>query len=272
MAGAEKISQYKVRIALKKPFPAALEFLAGPIPIYPNEYYAQVGPKGMNEKPVGTGPYRVTEHQPGRLVRFERNKDYFKDSPKPQPTIEKLELRLIPDRDTQAAELMAGGLDWTYNVPPDQAEKLKTLPHLDATAGETMRIAFLHFNPSEKSPVPAMRDVRVRRAIGHAIDREAILKNIVGGGRVIHVHCFPTQFGCDDRNGAAIRLRPGEGEGAAGGSWLPQRLRDGLLRVPRPPAGGSDHRLPARGRHPHQPALRPGGRRARRDARTQGRA
>ena len=199
MAGAEKISQYKVRIALKKPFPAALEFLAGPIPIYPNAYYAEVGPKGINEKPIGTGPYRVTEHQPGRLVRFERNKDYFKDSPKPQPTIEKMELRLIPDRDTQAAELMAGGLDWTYNVPPDQAEKLKTLPHLDASAGETMRIAFLHFNPSEKSPVPALRDVRVRRAIGHAIDREAILKNIVGGGRVIHVHCFPTQFGCDDK-------------------------------------------------------------------------
>jgi peptide/nickel transport system substrate-binding protein len=199
IAKAEKVEPYKVRLVLKKPFPAALEFLAGPIPIYPNEYYAAVGPKGMNEKPVGTGPYKVTEHQPGRLVRFERNKDYFKDSPKPQPTIEKLELRLIPDRDTQAAELMAGGLDWTYNVQADQAEKLKTLPNLDATAGETMRIAFLHFNPSDKSPVPAMRDVRVRRAISHAIDREEILKNIVGGGgRVINVHCFPTQFGCDD--------------------------------------------------------------------------
>ncbi|HEX2116571.1 MAG TPA: ABC transporter substrate-binding protein, partial [Alphaproteobacteria bacterium] len=140
---AEKVSQYKVRINLKRSFPAALEYLAGPINIYPNEYYAQVGPKGMSDKPVGTGPYKVTEHQPGRLVRLERNKDYFKESPRPQPTIEKLELRLIPDRNTQMAELMAGGVDWIFNVPPDQANQLKTVPTLEVKAGETMRIVFL---------------------------------------------------------------------------------------------------------------------------------
>ncbi len=208
MAGAEKVSQYKVRILLKEPFPAAFEYLAGPVPMYPNEYYAQVGPKGMNEKPIGTGPYKVTENQPGRLVRFERNKDYFKDSPRPQPTIEKLELRLIPDRNTQTAELMAGGLDWIYNVSPDQAEQLKTVPHLGVSAGESMRIAFLQFNATEKSTAPPLRDVRVRRAINHAIDRDAMLKTVVGGGRVIHVQCFPPQFGCDDREAPKYAYDP----------------------------------------------------------------
>jgi peptide/nickel transport system substrate-binding protein len=208
MSGAEKVSQYKVRILLKEPFPAALEYLAGPVPMYPNEYYAQVGPKGMNEKPVGTGPYKVTEHQPGRLVRFERNADYFKDSPRPQPTIGKLELRLIPDRNTQMAELMAGGLDWIYNVAPDQAEQLKAVPQLEAAAGESMRIAFLQFATTEKSTVPQLRDVRVRRAINHAIDRDAMLKTVVGGGRVIHVQCFPPQFGCDDKSAAKYAYDP----------------------------------------------------------------
>jgi peptide/nickel transport system substrate-binding protein len=99
---AEKLDPFKVRVRLRQPFPAALEYLAGPVVIYPNEYYAKVGPKGMSEKPVGSGPYKVVEHQPGRLVRFERNADYFKESPRPQPTIEKLELRLIPDQNTQA--------------------------------------------------------------------------------------------------------------------------------------------------------------------------
>jgi peptide/nickel transport system substrate-binding protein len=208
MAGAEKVGPYKVRVLLKQPFPAALEYLAGPVPIYPNEYYAQVGPKGMNEKPVGTGPFKVTENQPGRLVRFERNKNYFKDSPRPQPTIDKIELRLIPDRNTQQAELMGGGLDWIYNVAPDTAEQLKTLPHLAVSAGESMRIAFLHFNVRENTPVPQLRDARVRRAISHAIDREAMLKTVVGGGRVIHVQCFPTQFGCDDTNAPKYAYDP----------------------------------------------------------------
>ena len=124
IASAEKVEQFKVRIHLRKPFPAALEYLAGPVVMYPGEYYAKVGPKGMSEKPVGSGPYMVVENQPGRLVRLKRNPDYFKDSPKPQPKIETLELRLVPDQNTQTAELMAGGLDWIFNVPPDQAQQL----------------------------------------------------------------------------------------------------------------------------------------------------
>src|SRR4051794_9632371 len=88
---AEKVADRTVRIHTKAPFPAALEYLAGPVVIYPGKYYAQVGPKGMSDKPVGSGPYRVTEHQPGRLVRLERNKDYFQDSPKQKATIDKLE-------------------------------------------------------------------------------------------------------------------------------------------------------------------------------------
>jgi len=196
---AEKIDQYKVRILLKKPFPAALEYLAGPIPIYPNEYYAKAGPKGMSEKPVGTGPYRVSEHQPGRLIRFERNQDYFKESPRPQPAIEKIELRLIPDQNTQAAELMAKGLDWIFNVPPDQAKQLGAVRDLSVVAGETMRVVWLTMATREGSPVPVLKDIRVRKAIAHAINREAMLKTVVGeSARVIHTLCFPQQFGCTD--------------------------------------------------------------------------
>ena len=196
---AEKVDAHKVRILLRKPFPAALEYLAGPIPIYPNEYYAKAGPKGMSEKPVGTGPYRVSEHQPGRLVRFERNKDYFKDSPRPQPAIEKIELRLIPDQNTQAAELMAKGLDWIFNVPPDQAKQLRSVRDLTVVAGESMRVVWLTMATREGSPAPVLKDIRVRKAIAHAINREAMLKTVVGeSARVIHTLCFPQQFGCTD--------------------------------------------------------------------------
>lgn len=206
---AEKIDPFKVRILLKKPFPAALEYLAGPIPIYPNEYYAKAGPKGMSDKPVGTGPYRVAEHQPGRLVRFERNKDYFKESPRPQPTIEKLELRLIPDQNTQAAELMGKGLDWIFNVPPDQAKQLGAVRDLSVVAGETMRVVWLTMATREGTPAPVLKDIRVRKAIIHAINREAMLKTVVGeSARVIHTLCFPQQFGCTDEGAPRYNYDP----------------------------------------------------------------
>jgi ABC-type transport system substrate-binding protein len=108
---AEKVDPYKVRVVTKQPFPAAIEFLAVYIFIYPHEYHARVGPLGMNEKPVGTGPYRVTEHARGKYIRLTRNADYFEGSPRARPRIENFEIRFIPDVQTQVAEMLAGGLD-----------------------------------------------------------------------------------------------------------------------------------------------------------------
>jgi peptide/nickel transport system substrate-binding protein len=225
IAGVEKVDDFKVRIQAKKPFPAALEYLAGPNVIFPGKYYVQVGPKGMSDKPVGSGPYRVTEHQPGRLVRFERNKDYFKESPKQQPTIDKIELRLIPDDNTQVAELMAGGLDWIYNVAPDQARQLATVPDLAVAAGETMRIVFLQFNVTEKSTVPALRDIRVRQALALAIDRKAMVQKLVGEtARVLHTQCFPAQFGCSDEGAPRYDYDPAKAKALLAEAGLPNGL------------------------------------------------
>jgi peptide/nickel transport system substrate-binding protein len=198
--GADKLGDYKVRIRTKAPFPAALEYLSGAVPIYPAKYYAQVGPKGMSDKPVGSGPYRVTEVVAGKLVKMEKFNDYFKGGPKGTPSIGKIEFRLIPEQATQLAEIMSGGLDWIWRVPPDQAQQLSRVPDLKVESTESMRIAFVHLAASDKSPFPQLKDVRVRRAITHAIDREAMTKSIVGeGSRVLHTLCFPDQFGCTDQ-------------------------------------------------------------------------
>lgn len=209
IAEVVKVDQYKVRIKTKKPFPAAFEYLAGPVVMYPNEYYQKAGPKGMSEKPVGSGPYKVVEHQPGRLVKMQRNAEFYKASPRPQPAIERLELRLIPDQNTQMAELMAGGLDWIFNVAPDQAKQLSAVPALQVKSGESMRIVWLTMASSEKSPTPVLKDIRVRKALNHAINRQAMLKTVVGeSARVLHTQCFPTQFGCTDEGAPRYHYDP----------------------------------------------------------------
>lgn len=196
---AEKLDKYKVRIVTKRPFPAAIEYLAGPVIIYPHEYYAKFGPQGMNKHPIGSGPYRVVEHAVGKFIRLERNPDYFRESPKPQPKIARIEIRFVPDRQTQMAEMLAGGLDMIMGVAPDQAEQVKSVPHLQVKSGETMRYVFLQFNTTASTPVQQLRDLRVRKAVMYAIDREAMVKSIVGeGARVLNTVCFPSQFGCTD--------------------------------------------------------------------------
>ncbi|MBL8671421.1 MAG: ABC transporter substrate-binding protein, partial [Alphaproteobacteria bacterium] len=129
--------------------------------------------------------------------------------PRVKATIAKIELRLIPDQNTQMAELIAGGLDWIFNVPPDQAEQIKKVPGLVATSGESMRIVFLSMNSQPTTSAPPLKDVRVRRAIAHAINREAMLKTVVGeGSRVLHTQCFPAQFGCTDEGAPRYAYDP----------------------------------------------------------------
>jgi peptide/nickel transport system substrate-binding protein len=80
------------------------------------------------------------------------------------------------------------------------------VPHLDVKSGETMRIVFLNMNTQENSPAQPLRDVRVRRAMSMAIDRETMVKQLVGeGGRVLNVICFPGQFGCIDTQAPKIK-------------------------------------------------------------------
>jgi len=202
MKNVEKLGPYKVRINLVKPFPAAFEFLSGANPIYPKDYYAKVGPKGFGLKPIGTGPYKCVELEPGRRYVLVKNEDYFKDSPKGKPSIGKIVWRTIPEVNTKVAELMTGGLDWIWLVPPDQAKNLAKVPNVKVVAAETMRVGFLFMDASNRSEKihgidNPYKHLKVRQAVNHAIDREAIRKNLVGGqSRVVNAACFPTQFGC----------------------------------------------------------------------------
>ena len=202
MKDVEKLGPYKVRINLVKPFPAAFEFLSGANPIYPKDYYAKVGPKGFGLKPIGTGPYKCVELEPGKRYVLVKNEDYFKDSPKGTPAIGKIVWRTIPEVNTKVAELMTGGLDWIWLIPEDQAKKLAKVPNLKVIAAETMRIGFLQMDAANRSEEALgidnpFKHLKVRQAVNHAIDREAISKNLVGGqSRVVNSACFPSQFGC----------------------------------------------------------------------------
>jgi peptide/nickel transport system substrate-binding protein len=199
----EKTGTYSVKIMLKKPFPAAFEFLSGANPIYPKDYYSKVGTDGFGIKPIGSGPYKIVEVIPGQKVVMEKNKDYFKDSPKGQPNIGKIVWRTLPEVNTQMAELMTGSLDWIYLIPPDQAAKLAKMPALTVTPAETMRIGYIQFDAANRSGKEHGMDnpfakLKVRQAVNHSINRDSIAKNLIGGqSRAVYSACFPSQFGCE---------------------------------------------------------------------------
>lgn len=196
----EKTGDHTVRIHMKRPFPAALEYLAGPLPIYPKGYYEEVGPEGMGSKPVGSGPYKLAEMTPGAEIKLVRNPDYFEGGPKRKPEIGAIAVRTVPELNTQLVELISGQTDWIWRVPNDQAEKLADRGGLTVVSESTMRIGYIQFDAVGKAKKDSpLTKLKVRQAISYAINREAIAENLVGGSSdVVNAFCHPVQFGCTD--------------------------------------------------------------------------
>ena len=140
---AEAIGTDKVIVNLKAPFPAALEFVSGPLSIYPEDYYKEVGPDGMGLASVGSGPYKITTVEPGRKIVWEKFDGYMADSPKGQPSIGKIVQRTVPERNTQIAELLAGRADWMWRVPADQADRLNASGRVQVVNEQTFRIGYV---------------------------------------------------------------------------------------------------------------------------------
>lgn len=203
IANAEKLDTHKVRINLKKPFPPAFAYLANAVFILPSGHYddAPVQADGKKDyaavSPMGTGPYQVTESKAGEYVLMERFEGYMSDSPKGTAQIGKQRFRTIAESNTQLAELMTGGLDWIWDVPKDQAERLAEQPMVTVENAKTFRISYMAFDVLGTSNTEVFKDKRVRQAVAHAINREAIATNLVGSAsEVIHAACHPDQFGC----------------------------------------------------------------------------
>ena len=198
----EKVDDDTVRIHTDGPFPAALEFLAGPDPIFPKGLFDGIAkdaaghPNYASVKPIGTGPYTITDEKPGQSVTLTRNDRYF-GGIKGRPAIKTIVFRTIPDPQTQMTELMAGDVDWMWELSKDEADRLRELDAVNVVSAPTMRINFLQFDAAGKSGDTPLKDLKVRQAIAHAVDRSAIAKALVGDtAQVLDTACYPTQFGC----------------------------------------------------------------------------
>jgi peptide/nickel transport system substrate-binding protein len=200
---AEKIDANKVRINLHKPFPPALAYLGGLGFIMQKGHWDDAPTKADGKKdygavkPNGTGPYKITEIKPGEFIHAVKNPDYFKGGYKGTPSIGNIRFRTIKDAQVRAAELMTGAIDWMWDVPKDQAERLAAIPAVKVENAKTLRISYLAFDVHGVSGNKMFTDKRARQAIAHAINRESITKNLVGpASTVIHAACHPDQFGC----------------------------------------------------------------------------
>jgi peptide/nickel transport system substrate-binding protein len=198
MKSAEVTGPHSFRLNLKAPFGPALTYLSLLLPIVQENFYDANGKPPPVSKIFGTGPYRMVEFTPGTSIGIDLTHKYFAGSPKGQPTIGHVMLLTIPDISTEIAALLSKDVDWIYNIPPDQRDQIASTGKVNVVTSTAIRFSNILFNtreqPGKKNP---LTDLRVRRAVAYAIDREAIRKDLIGEGSTVQrAACYQTQFGC----------------------------------------------------------------------------
>lgn len=126
--------------------------------------------------PVGSGPYRFVEWRRGAEVVLEANPDYPAASPKGRPLARRLRFRFVPEGSTRVADLLAGTSALVRSVPVDQVEAVRSAG-ASVLAHPISGSAWVRI-PTDVAPFD---DVRVRQALNHAVDVEAIVAALLGG-------------------------------------------------------------------------------------------
>ncbi|MCX2732557.1 ABC transporter substrate-binding protein [Saccharopolyspora sp. NFXS83] len=135
-------------------------------------------PEYASAHPTGTGPFKFASYDSGNAaIRLERNDEYWGEKAK----LNDLTFRIIPDETTRKQELESGGID-AYDFP--NAADLKALREAGNKVEVRDPFNIMYLGITQKNN-PALRDLRVRQALAHAVDRENLVKaNLPEGAEV----------------------------------------------------------------------------------------
>lgn len=132
-------------------------------------------PESLENNPVGSGPYRWGSYEPGNEIVLVRNLDYIWGSPKGQAMAEEVVYRFVPESATRVADLATGQADIIARIPIEQEAGIEgaggTVIVADILATAFVRIA---------TDVAPFDDPRVRKALNHAVDVQAIARALEG--------------------------------------------------------------------------------------------
>jgi peptide/nickel transport system substrate-binding protein len=138
------------------------------------ESVKKYGNEGVNQHPIGTGPFKIVSYGPGVQTVLQRNPDYWN---KPYPYLDEVDFVVLPEESTRVTALESGEVDMITAIPPDRIASLKQ-EGFTITMPQAMNLVwFIGLNVKE----PGLSDVRVRQAINYAIDRKGIAEQLLGG-------------------------------------------------------------------------------------------
>ena len=150
-----RIQRYGSEIVSKRAFLAAESWLA------------------FVQKPVGTGPFRVREFKPDQALVLEAFDGYWGG----RPPIREVRFLVVPEVSSRVNGLLSGQFDFACDLPPDQIAGVERNPRFEVVGGLIGNHRLIIFDKTH----PQLADPRVRQAMTHAMDRQAIVDSLWAG-------------------------------------------------------------------------------------------
>lgn len=171
--GIEIVDDYTIRISTVEPFAPLLNHLAHPSAAILNEKAVTEAGDDYGQKPVGTGPYMLSNWVTGDSIELARFEDYHGTAAK----VEKVLFRNIAEPTSRTIGLETGELDIIYDVSPTDVARIEENSELTLLRDDGVSTTYVGFNV-QKEP---FNDVRVRQAINHAVNMELIVEAVYQG-------------------------------------------------------------------------------------------
>lgn len=166
----EATGKYEVKIVLANPIPSLLGLL---VPYHGGNMVCKDAAEDLGAKfernPVGTGPFMFAEYQPQQYIKLVANDAYFRGAPK----IKEIYYRYIPSDASRDLAFQAGEIDMIYGKQ-DQTwvERISKVPNTKVVVMEPGEMSVLSLNMT----IPPLDNILVRKAVAHAINRDAMVQ------------------------------------------------------------------------------------------------
>jgi peptide/nickel transport system substrate-binding protein len=153
--------------------------------IIPKDYAGKTS-KEFYTAPIGTGAFMWDTWKKGDFIRLKKNPSYWQAG---KPALDTVTWKVVPDDNSRSIQLQGGQAQINENPPFSSLAQLKNTPNVKVDLFPSTRTDYILMNQT-KTPYA---DVHVRRAISYAIDREALVKNILfGNGTVANSFMMPS--------------------------------------------------------------------------------
>jgi peptide/nickel transport system substrate-binding protein len=163
--------------------------------IIPPDYFNEVGQKGFEDHPIGTGPFLFVEWEKGDHITYVANPDYWDEG---LPKVENLIFRPIPESATRVAAVQTGEVDIVQRLSSEEAQSLLGVDNVKVIRYPVDRVYYIAFNNLTSGLDQPTMDPNVRIAMNYAVDVDAIIDALFDGfATPVSGYLTPASLGYD---------------------------------------------------------------------------